>query len=174
MSSPSSQLTHTLVYMHGSALSDTLTHRAPEASINLALRVQNNLLIISHSNSLQSPLDNCLNTHPAAGCNQTVMRYCFYFPGHVCVCIFRHGNACVYLFMQYALPKQRHMFEHRVKCMCHRFISKATSTGQKTIQLLKISMFIFHIFIPLFSDSLYILQRGDDVFGEPEVPQNFL
>lgn len=103
MSSPSSQLTHTLVYMHGSALSDTLTHRAPEASINLALRVQNNLLIISHSNSLQSPLDNCLNTHPAADCNQTVMRYCFYFPGHGCVCIFRHGNACVYLFMQYAL-----------------------------------------------------------------------
>lgn len=93
MSSTSSQLTHTLVYMHGSALSDThpLTHRAPEASIDLALRVQNNLLTISYSNSLQSQ-DNCLNTHPAAGYNQTVMRYCFYFPGHGCVCM------CVFVY----------------------------------------------------------------------------
>lgn len=100
MSSTSSQLTHTLVYMHGFALRDThaLTHRAPEASIKFALRVQNNLLKISHSNSLQRPLDNCLNTHPAVGCNQNVMRYCLLPWTRVCMPLQAWLCMCVFVY----------------------------------------------------------------------------
>lgn len=93
---------------------DTRTHtHSPEASINTGLGVENNLLTMSHSNSLQTPLDKCLNSDSAAGCNTDVMRYCLFFG----LFFFGGGREHVYLRVHAPMTHVRLRNTYHFNCL---------------------------------------------------------